>query len=163
VVRNCFLEVTDGGTVMKLKATLKGAGKTAAGIEVPAKFVEALGSSKRPAVNVRIGAFTYRSSIASMGGIFMLGVSNAVREATGVAVGDTVDFHIELDTEPREVTVPADFAKALKADPVAKKFFEGLSYSNKSRHVLAIEAAKASDTRTRRIVKTVAALHAGKK
>ncbi|HZQ10254.1 MAG TPA: YdeI/OmpD-associated family protein [Anaerolineae bacterium] len=147
---------------MKLRAKILGAGKTAAGIEIPAKVVASLGSSKRPPVRVTINGYTYRSSIASLGGKFMLGVSNEIRDKTGVAVGDTVDVDIELDTAPRQVTVPPDLQKALDRDAQAKKFFESLSYSNKKWFVLAVEGAKTAETRQRRIANTVKSLHDGK-
>src|SRR5207249_8315560 len=119
------------GTVegMWFRTKVLQAGKTATGIEVPAKVVTAIGSSKRPAVRVTINGHTYRSTVATMDGKFMVGVSAQVREAAGVAGGDTVDVDIELDSSPREVTVPEDFAKALKRDAAARKLFEGLSYS----------------------------------
>jgi len=46
-----------------------------------------------------------------MGGAFMVGVSAENRASAGVVGGDEVDVDIELDTAPREVTVPTDFAK----------------------------------------------------
>jgi uncharacterized protein YdeI (YjbR/CyaY-like superfamily) len=58
--------------------------------------------------------------------------------------------------------VPADFAEALDRDAEAKRFFDGLSYSNKSRHVLSIEGAKTPETRQRRIEKSVSTLHEGR-
>jgi uncharacterized protein YdeI (YjbR/CyaY-like superfamily) len=54
--------------------------------------------------------------------------------------------------------VPADFQAALDAAPAAKAAFEKLSYSNKRRHVEPILAAKAPETRARRIEKSVAEL-----
>jgi uncharacterized protein YdeI (YjbR/CyaY-like superfamily) len=66
---------------------------------------------------------------------------------------------IELDTEPRVVTVPPDFQTALDRDLNAKHFFEGLSYSKKQRFVLSIEGAKTAETRQRRIEKAVSTLH----
>lgn len=147
---------------MRLRATIELGGKTATGIEVPAKVVESLGSSKRPAVLVTINGYSYRSTVASMGGRFMLGISAEVRERAGVAAGDKVDVDIELDSEPREVTVPPDFAKALKADAKAKRFFDGLSYSQKRWLVLGIEEAKKPETRQRRIDKAVERLHEGR-
>jgi uncharacterized protein YdeI (YjbR/CyaY-like superfamily) len=92
----------------------------------------------------------------------MVGVSAEKREAAGVAGGDTVDVDIELDTAPREVTVPADLARALKKDAKARKTFEGLSYSNKGWHVQSIGGAKTDETRQRRIAKSVAALREGR-
>jgi uncharacterized protein YdeI (YjbR/CyaY-like superfamily) len=96
-----------------------------------------------------------------MGGRFMLPVSAEVREATGVAARDKVDVDVELDTAPREVTVPADFSRALSREPAAKRFFEGLSFSNKQRIVIAIEAAKTPETRERRIARSVDGLRRG--
>ena len=147
---------------MKFRATIELAGKTATGIEVPAAVVAKLGSSKKPAVRVTIKGHTYRSTVASMGGRFMLPISAEVREAAGVAAKDKVEVDVELDTAPREVTVPTDFARALTREPAAKRFFEGLSFSNKQRIVIAIEAAKAPETRQRRIAKSVSSLREGK-
>jgi len=147
---------------MKFRAIIELAGKTATGIEVPAAVVTRLGSSKKPAVRVTINGYTYRSTVASMGGRFMLPISAEVREAASVAAKDKVDVDVELDTAPREVTVPPDFAHALTRDPAAKRLFEGLSSSNKQRIVIAIESAKTPETRERRIAKAVSALREGK-
>ena len=147
---------------MKFRATIELAGKTATGIEVPAAVVTKLGSSKKPAVRVTIKGYTYRSTIATMGGRFMLPISAQVREAAGVAARDKVDVDVDLDTAPRVVTVPPDFSRALTREPAAKRFFEGLSFSNKQRIVIAIEAAKAPETRQRRIAKSVSALREGR-
>jgi Bacteriocin-protection, YdeI or OmpD-Associated/Domain of unknown function (DUF1905) len=147
---------------MRFRAKILQSGKTAAGIEVPEKVVAALGSSKRPPVRATVSGFTYRTSVASMGGKFMLGVPPEFREGAGVAAGDTVDTDLELDTEPREVSIPADFAAALARDARAKEFFDGLNYSNKRRLVIPIEAIKSSEARERRIAKTVEQLREGR-
>ena len=147
---------------MRFRATIEQSGKTATGIEVPATIVAGLGSTKHPKVRVVINGYTYRSSVASMGGRFMLGVSATVREGAGVASGDTVDVDIELDTEPREVVVPPNLASALKRDAEAKRVFESLSYSKKRRFVLPIEDAKTDETRQRRIAKAVESLREGR-
>ena len=146
---------------MRFRTKILPAGKTAAGIEVPAKVVAALGSSKRPPVRATINGFTYRSTVAVMGGKFMLGVSNEVRQSAGVAAGDTVDIDLELDTQTREVQLPPDFAAALARDAGAKKFFEGLSYSAKLRLVTPINV-KNPDVRKERIAKTVKGLREGR-
>ncbi len=147
---------------MRFRTTILKNGKTATGIHVPDEVVASLGAGKRPKVTVTINGYSYRSSVASMDGRFMVGVSATVRAGAGVAGGDTVDVDIELDTAPREVTVPPDFAAALKREPDAKRFFEGLSYSNQQWHVLSIEAAKTPETRQRRIDKSVDMLREGR-
>ncbi len=145
------------------KSVLLAAGKTATGIRVPDEVVAALGSSKKPAVNVRIGEYSYRSSVASMGGKFMLPVSAEHRSGAGIAAGEEVEVTLSLDSAPREVTVPEDFQAALASDAAAKQFFESLAYSHKLRHVLAIDGAKTPETRQRRIDKAVEMLREGKK
>ncbi|MGH2588157.1 MAG: YdeI/OmpD-associated family protein [Dehalococcoidia bacterium] len=147
---------------MRFRAVIQLGGKTATGIEVPAEVVEGLGSGKRPAVQVTINGYTYRSTVAPMGGVFMLPVSAEVRGNSSVAAGDEVDVDVELDTEPREVTIPPDFQDALDRDADAKRFFDGLSYSNKRRLVLSVEDAKTVETRQRRIATTVDKLRAGR-
>jgi hypothetical protein len=147
---------------VRFRTTIKQSGKTATGIEIPEKIVEALESGKRPAVKVTINGYTYRSTVAVMGGVYMVGVSAEHRAGAGVAGGDKVDVDIELDTAPREVSVPADFAVALDAAPKARKAFEGLSYSNKSWHVLQVTGAKTDETRQRRIEKSIAMLRQGR-
>ena len=144
---------------MRFRATLLLAGKTATGFEVPEEVVTGLGAGKRPAVRVTIRDHTYRTTVAPMGGVFMIGVSAEHREAAGVRAGDDLDIVVELDTEPREVIVPADFAAALEGDPEAGRFFETLSYSNKQGFVQPIEGAKTAETRQRRIAKAVSSLH----
>jgi hypothetical protein len=145
---------------MRFRTKILPAGKTAAGIEVPAKVVAALGSSKRPPVRATINGFTYRSTVAVMGGKFMLGVSSEVRNSAGVAAGETVDIDLELDTEAREVPIPPDFAAALARDAKAKKAFDGLSYSKKLRLVIPIDV-KAADIRKQRIAATIQKLREG--
>ena len=147
---------------MRFHTTILQGDKTATGIQVPDHVVEALGAGKRPKVLVTIRGYTYRSSIATVSGAYMVGVSAENRAGAGVAGGDEVDVDIELDTAPREVTVPADFAAALDAEPNARRTFDALSYSNKSWHVLQIDGAKTDETRQRRIVKSIEALRDGR-
>jgi hypothetical protein len=147
---------------MRFHTKILQGGKTATGIQVPAEVVDALGAGKVPKVLVTIHGYTYRSKIAVMGGNFMVGVSADNRAGAGVAGGDEVDVDIELDTAPREVTVPPDFGAALDAEPDARRTFEGLSYSNKSWHTLQIDGAKTDETRQRRIAKSVAVLREGR-
>ena len=147
---------------MKFRAVVEQSGKTATGITVPAEIVEALGAGKKPAVSVTINGHTYRSSIASMGGAFKVGVSAEVREAAGVKGGDEVDVEIAVDTAPREVAVPPDFAAALQAEPAAQATFDRISYSEKRWFVLEIEDAKTPETRQRRIDKAIERLREGR-
>ena len=147
---------------MRFRATVELGGKTATGIEVPTEVVESLGAGKRPPVRVTINGHTYRSTVASMGGRFMLPVSAENRSGAGVAAGDEVDVELEVDTAPREVAVPPDLAHALRRDDAARRFFDGLSYSQKRWFLSGIEEAKKPETRQRRVDKAVAMLWEGK-
>jgi hypothetical protein len=148
---------------MRFQAIIQLSKKTATGIPVPEDVVASLGAGKKPAVRVTIGEYSYSSTVASMGGKFMIPLSAEHRNGAGIAAGDEVDVNIELDTEPRELNVPADFLAAIEHETEAKHFFDGLSYSNKRRFVLSIEGAKTAETRQRRIDKAVVTLKEGRK
>src|SRR2546423_4123804 len=107
---------------MKFRTVILQAGKTATGIEVPPEVVASMGASRKPPVRVTLKGYTYRSTVATMDGKFMVGVSEEVRKNAGVAGGETVDVTMELDNEPRQVAVPDDLQKALNKDRAAKKF-----------------------------------------
>jgi hypothetical protein len=144
---------------MTFRTTLELGGKTATGIHVPDNVVAALGAGRRPAVKVTInGSYTYRSTVAVMGGRYMVPVSAEIRAGAGVAAGDELDVDLELDTAPREVVVPADLRAALDTDPPAATAFAALSYSAQRAHVLSVEGAKTPETRARRVAKVLGAL-----
>jgi Bacteriocin-protection, YdeI or OmpD-Associated/Domain of unknown function (DUF1905) len=148
---------------MKFRATVELGGKTATGIEVPDDVVAALGPGSRPPVTVTVGGHSYRTTVARMGGRFLVPLSAENRTAAGVAAGDQVDVGIEPDTAPREVEVPADLTEALAGDDAARATFDGLSFTHRKEWVRWVEEAKKADTRATRLAKTVEALHAGKR
>ena len=148
--------------MIKFRAIIQLSGKTATGVKVPAEVVTHLASSKRPPVRVTINGHTYRSTVAPMGEVFMLPISAENRMLANVSAGDEVEIEIEPDTQPREVSVPPDFLEALDRDADARRFFDGLSYSNKQRFVLSIEGARTAETRLRRIAKAVGTLREGR-
>jgi len=144
------------------RATIRQTGKSACGIEVPEAVVVALGGSKRPPVTVDLDGFTYRSTVAPMGGRYWVGVTAKHREASGLTAGDQVTVILELDTAPREVEVPSELAVALEEAPDAKAFFDGLSYSNKRVFTLSVEGTKNPETRARRVEKAIALMREGR-
>lgn len=131
------------------------------GIEVPPEVIEALGGGKRPPVLVRVNGYEYRSTVGVMGGRSLIPFSSDKRKETGIGGGDAIEVEVELDTAPRTVEVPADFQAALEAAPGAVAAFEALAPSHKKAHVIAIEQAKAAETRQRRIDAAVAKLVGG--
>ena len=128
------------------------------GIEVPADVVEALGAGKRPPVVVNVNGFSYRSTVAPMGGKFLIPFSAARRQDSGIGGGDAIEVDLTLDTAPRTIEVPADLRTALDASPRAAAAWETLSFSNRKAQVEAVTGAKAAETRTRRIAAIVAKL-----
>src|ERR1700712_2094916 len=116
---------------MRFRSVVELGGKTATGIEVPDEVVAALGSGRRPSVRVTVGGHTYRTTVASMGGRFLVPLSAENRSAAGAAAGDEVEVEIEVDDAPREVEIPADLAAALDGDPQARAFFDRLAFSHR--------------------------------
>lgn len=146
---------------MRFHAVVELGGKTATGLAVPDDILAALGPSKRPAVRVTVGGHTYRTTVAPMGGRFLVPLSADHRAAARVSAGDEVDVDIEPDDEPRDVAVPADLAAALLLDAEAQAFFDQLAFTHRKEWVRWVEEAKKAETRTARIAKTVGSLHAG--
>jgi hypothetical protein len=105
----------------------------------------------RAPVKVTLNAYTYRSTIFSMGGTTCIPLRKSHREAAGLAGDEQLTVRIALDTKAREVVVPEDLAKALKAHRAAARRWDDLSYTHRRELVEAILAAKKPDTRARRV------------
>jgi hypothetical protein len=121
------------------------------GIEVPPDVIEGLGAGRKPPVVVTVNGYEYRSTVAVMGGRYLIPFSSDKRSATGIQGGDPIVVDLEVDTAPRTVEVPGDLAAALEAAPGARAAFDALSPSARKAHVTNVESAKAEETRQRRI------------
>jgi Bacteriocin-protection, YdeI or OmpD-Associated/Domain of unknown function (DUF1905) len=124
------------------------------GIEVPEEVVLGFGAGKRVPVKVTVNGHTWRSTVAVMGGKYLVGVPKAHREGAGVAGGETHEVTLEHDTSERTVEVPDDLAAAL-AESGLRDRFDALAYSHRKEHVRAIEDAKSAATRERRVAKAI--------
>lgn len=142
------------GTVKFQTVVRQEPGMNATGLVVPEAVVAALGDGKRPKVVVTINGHSYRSTVAVMGGESLLPLAAEHRAAAGVAAGQEIEVDLVLDTLPREVEVPEDFAEALAAAGV-REVFDRLAFSHRKEHVRTITEAKSADTRARRILKAV--------
>jgi hypothetical protein len=142
---------------MKFRAKVIPSGN-ATGVEIPTNVMKALGSGPRPLIAVTVNDHTWRSRVALMRGQCLVGISGANRAASGIAEGDIVEVDLKLDTEPRVVPEPPDLAKALNDTPAARAAFDRLPYGLRRKHVAAIEEAKASEVRLRRIARLVTAM-----
>ncbi len=130
----------------------------ATGLRVPAESIAELGAGKKPKVKITLNGYTYRSTIAAYGDVYMLPLSAEHRNAAGAQAGDIVAVTLELDLEPRTVDVPEDLTAALDAQPGARAAFDALNYSTRKEHARQVESAKAQETRERRIVKIIDSL-----
>ncbi|MEU9828950.1 YdeI/OmpD-associated family protein [Micromonospora chersina] len=145
---------------MRFRAELESTGGTTTGFQVPEEVVEALGGGGRPRVVATVNGHSFRTSIARMGGRYLLGVSADRRSAADVSAGDVLDVEVELDTAPRTVDVPEQLAAALAAEPAAKEFWNTLSYSNQQWHAQQISSAKSAETQARRVARSIEMLRA---
>lgn len=127
------------------------------GIEVPAESIAELGTSKKPAVTVSVAGYSYPSTVAVMGGKFLLPLSKAHREAAGIAAGDRVEVTLELETAPRTIEVPSDLAAAI-ASAGADATFAALALSKRKEAARQVEDTKTPEVCERRIAKIVAQL-----
>lgn len=139
---------------MKFKTKIVQIGNNT-GINVPDEVIEKLGAGKKPPVVVTLNNYTYRSTVAVMGGKFMISLSAENRKNANVKGGDELEITITLDTEPRTVELPLDFKKVLDKDKPAAITFEKLSPSRKKAIVVSINDAKTPETRLKRIEKAI--------
>jgi hypothetical protein len=126
---------------------------------IPVSFdPQAVFGKVRAPVKVTLNGYTYRSTIAAMGGLTCIPLRKSNREAAGLNGGETIEVRLDLDTEKREVVLPADLARALKNIPGAVERWQKLSYTHQREYVEAIEGAKRTETRDRRIAKVLEGL-----
>lgn len=118
--------------------------------------------AKRFPVVATINGYTWRTSVARMGGEFLLGLSKEVRQGAGAQAGDEVDVIIELDAAPREVEVPEALAVALAADPEASAAFGRMAFTHRKEYARWVAEAKREETRQRRVVQALEMIRAGK-
>lgn len=150
--------------VKRFRVLLEGVeGSEVCGFGVPLDVEKTFGTRARVPVRGTINGFPFRTSIAPMGGRHIMVVNRHLRAGAGVRGGDTVSVVMERDTEPRVVTPPPDFARAINANEDARAAWDKLSYTHKREYAEHVEEAKRPETRQRRIERSVAQLAAGKK
>jgi hypothetical protein len=109
----------------------------------------------RAPITVALNGYSYRSTIASMGGLVGIPLRKSHREAAKLEGTETLSVTLEADLAPRVIEAPKDLVRALKATKAAWAAWQALSYSHQREHVEAIDGAKAPETRARRIAKAV--------
>jgi len=128
------------------------------GFVVPDADVAALGGGGRPKVTVTVNGATWRTSIARMGGRYLLGLTKAQFADAGVRAEERYSIEVGLDTKERVVEVPDDLAAALASEPARKAVWDGWSYTRRKEAALALTAAKQATTRERRLARLLADL-----
>jgi hypothetical protein len=131
-------------------------------VEVPFDVKGAYGTA-RPKVKATVNQVTLRTTVSVYGGRSYVGFRKEIQEAAGIRIGDRIRVRLEPDTEPREIEVPADMARALSEDLAASEALEALSYTHRKEYVQWVVEAKRPDTRRRRVERTIEMLRAGTK
>jgi hypothetical protein len=146
---------------IRFRAKLQARGPAAAVVLEDAQVAAVGEGAKRFPVVATVNGYTWRTSVARMGGESLLGLNRQVREAAGVAAGDSVEVVLLIDREPREVEVPDDLAAALAADAQAKAIFDALAFTHRKEYARWIAEAKRDDTRRRRLSQAIEMIRAG--
>jgi len=143
-------------------ATLQARGPAAA-VVLDDEQVQAIGEgAKRFPVVATVNGYTWRTSVARMGGEFLVGLNREVREGAGVAAGDVVEVSLALDSAPRTVEVPEALATALAGDPAAQAAFDKLAFTHRKEFARWIAEAKKPETRDRRLAQALTMLREGR-
>jgi uncharacterized protein YdeI (YjbR/CyaY-like superfamily) len=56
-------------------------------------------------------------------------INKQLQKAAGIRPGSTAEFHLEVDTAPRVVTVPRELDRIFQQSKRLRKWFDSLSYS----------------------------------
>jgi hypothetical protein len=147
---------------VQFKAQLQPRGPAAAVVLDDAQVAAVGEGAKRFPVVATVNGYTWRTSVARMGGEFLVGLNRDVRQGARVEAGDEVEVTIELDTAPRDVEVPEALAAALAADSQAKAAFEGMAFTHRKEYARWVAEAKQEETRRRRVQQALEMLRAGK-
>ena len=148
--------------VIRFTAQLQPRGPAAAVVLDDAQVAAVGEGARRFPVVATVNGYTWRTSVARMGGEFLLGLNKEVRQGARVEAGDAVEVTVELDAAPREVEVPEALAAALAADPQAKASFDRMAFTHRKEYARWVAEAKQEQTRQRRVQQALAMIRAGK-
>lgn len=147
---------------IRFRAQLQARGPAAAVVLDDAQLAVVGEGAKRFPVVATINGYTWRTSVARMGGESLLGLNRQVREAAGVGANDEVEVTIALDLAPREVEVPEALAAVLATDRQAAASFDAMAFTHRKEYARWIAEAKQEDTRQRRAQQALDMIRAGK-
>ena len=147
---------------LRFKARLQPRGPAAAIVLDDAQVAAVGEGAKRFPVVATVNGYTWRTSVARMGGESLLGLNREVRAGAGVEAGDLVEVTVELDAAPRDVEVPAALAAALATDSKAKAAFDCMAFTHRKEYARWIDEAKREETRQRRVEQALEMIRSGK-
>ena len=147
--------------VIRFRAVLQPRGPAAAVVLDDAQVAAVGEGARRFPVVATVNGYTWRTSVARMGGEFLLGLNKEVRQGAGVQAGDDVEVTVELDAAPRQVEVPEALAAALAADPQAKASFHRMTFTHRKEYARWVAEAKQEETRQRRVQRALEMIRAG--
>jgi uncharacterized protein YdeI (YjbR/CyaY-like superfamily) len=117
---------------------------------VPFDVAKAWGT-RRPKVKGEINGFPFRTTLfpARTGGHFVL-VNKRMQKGSGTVPGSVAQFQLQLDTEKREVSAPAELKRAMAGERLLQRWYETLNYSTRKYIGELVTEVKSSEARTRR-------------
>lgn len=148
--------------VREFDAIIESGSRGGAGVVLPFSIEEAWGARRVP-IRATFDGVEYRGSAVYMGGKPILGVTKAIRDATGKGPGDSVRVRIQRDLEPRTVDLPEELAEALAQHPDVKARFDAMAFTHRKEYARWIAEAKRAETRQRRATKAVRMLTEGER
>ena len=125
-------------------------------ITIPFDVPEVFGTKAQVKVCGTIDDYTFRGSLAPMGGgRHVMVIRKEIRHSIRKTFGEEVTVKLQLDLEPRTVFIPTDLEEMLQRNPELKMVFDKMSYSHRKEYVQWITEAKKTETRLRRLEKAL--------
>jgi hypothetical protein len=116
---------------------------------IPADLADEWGAGQK-AVRGTISGEQFRGTVSRGEGMLRMPVPRAMREQAGVRCGDTVEVAIELDTDPRPLSLPDELRAIFNDSPEIAGLFDQLPPSHRRAWAAYVDEAKLPETRTRR-------------
>ena len=124
-------------------------------VGVPARISQAFGRRGYAPVTVTLGGRKFPANLVPVGGgRHRLYLNLPMRQAAGRESGDRITIRLEADPASRVLRTPADLARALGV--AGRAALAATTPSHRKEIIRWVTAAKAPETRARRIAKVVA-------
>jgi len=144
------------------RAKIENAGGGGAYVTVPFDVEQVFGK-KRVKIKATIEGEPYRGTLVRMGTPFhVLIILKEIRQKIGKDFGDEVSIELEEDLAERQVEIPVYIKQALEANPIAQRYYNGLSYTHQKEYIRWVTEAKREQTRQERLLKMIEMLKQGK-